>query len=176
MNKQILETLSWRYATKVFDSSKKLTEEQTKVILEAIRMAPTSFGLQNFRVVVVKDTETRAKLKEVAYGQSQVSDSSMFLVFCVQKEIGEKHIENHIKLHSETKGVEISSLDGYKQMLLGYINNKPAEALTSWATRQAYIALGFGLFAAAEIGVDSCPMEGFDTTSLTRFCHFMIKD
>jgi len=127
-------------------------------------MAPTSFGLQNFRVVVVKDTETRAKLKEVAYGQSQVSDSSMFLVFCVQKEIGEKHIENHIKLHSETKGVEISSLDGYKQMLLGYINNKPAEALTSWATRQAYIALGFGLFAAAEIGVDSCPMEGFDTT------------
>ncbi len=164
MPNKTIDALTWRYATKKFDPSKKLTPEQENIVLEAIRMAPTSFGLQNFRVVVVKKPEMKLKLREVAYGQPQVTDSAMYLVFCVQKNITEDDIQNHVELVGKTRGVEMASLDGYKQMLLGFINNKTPDELSSWAARQAYITLGFGLMAAALNDIDACPMEGFDNS------------
>ena len=158
----ILKQLEWRYATKIFDSQKKIKEEDLNELLEATRLAPTSYGLQLWKAFVVKNSETREKLKEVAYNQTQITDASHLLVFATPKIVDEKGIAQFIELITKTRNVSEESLEGYRKLMEGAIKNK-SEAVGEWSAKQAYIALGFLLETAALKSIDACPMEGFDS-------------
>lgn len=163
----ITQALSWRYATKKFDSTKKLSSDQLDFIAEAIRMAPTSFGLQPFRLVVVEDQQLREQLKAVSWNQEQITSASHLLVFAVLKDIGEKEINNYINLIASERNVNVSDLEGFKGMMANLFNLS-VEQKIEWAKKQAYIALGVALLSAAESKIDACPMEGFTPSEYDR--------
>ncbi len=160
----LIEKLNKRYATKSFDPTKKLTQQELNNVLEAIRLSASSLGLQGYRVLVVENPEIRQKLKEVSWNQTQITDASHLLVFAVDYDFNEKDADDYLKLVSSTRNLPLETLSGYADMVKGSLQ-RPADQLESWLTHQAYIALGFGLVAAAEAGIDSCPMEGFDPSA-----------
>lgn len=157
-----LSQLDWRFATKKFDSSKKVSDTDMTKILEAIQKAPTSFGLQLFHVHVVTDVATREKMLPLSYGQSQITDASAILVFSARTDVTER-IGSMIETLSGGNEEAKLAMKGYSDMMYGSASSRTPEQLQEWSARQAYIALGFGLAACAELGIDSCPMEGFDT-------------
>ncbi len=156
------EALRWRYATKKFDPTKKLSDAQLDQLLDAAQLSASSFGLQPYRILVVTDPAVRAKIREHAWGQTQVTDASHLLVFCPMRTIDEAYVKTFIELVSKTRGVPAENLKGYHDMMMGTISARPPEALAGWMRSQAYIAVGFLLSAAAQYGIDACPMEGFD--------------
>ena len=154
-----LKNLEWRYATKKFDG-KKVSDESLKKITEAIRLAPTSAGVQPFHVTIVTNPEIRAKLKEKAWGQEQITSSSHLLVFSARTDLADR-TEKLFALASAGVPDAKTAMKGYYDMLTG-IGKRTGEVAAAWSAKQAYIALGFGLAACAELEIDSCPMEGFD--------------
>lgn len=156
----LLQAFNWRYATKKM-TGEKISQDKLETILEAIRLAPTSLGLQPFECWVIQDIELRKKLTPLCYNQPQIEQSSALLVFAVWTKNFEEKAEKHIINMAETRGVNISSLDGYRTMCMDFLKSQSDEAKKTWAEKQAYIALGFGLSAAALLHVDSTPMEGF---------------
>jgi len=163
MNNEYIKKLEWRYAVKKFDPSKKLSDEQLSFILESGRLAPSSLGLQARNIVVVKNTEIREKLKEVARGQSQIVDASHLLVLCIRKNVGEQFVSHYMETIAKERGSNISTLDGFKKNILQFLSGKSENEIKEWCARQVYIMLGFILSACAENGIDACPMEGFDS-------------
>lgn len=161
-----LSQLEWRFATKKFDPSKKLSDEILGKIVEAARMAPTSFGLQPFRVFVVTNPETRKEIAGVAWGQSQVTEASHLLVFAARIDVMNR-VDEYIELLSSgdeaMKEKFAGMADTMRQFALGLGDNAMA-----WAAKQAYLALGFAMAAAAELEIDSCPMEGFAPAEVDR--------
>jgi nitroreductase len=161
--KNILESLKWRYATKQFDTTKKLTPDQLGMLLEAARLSPSSFGLQPWKFVVVTNPAVRAKLREAAWNQSQITDASALIVFCVRKDIDDVLVDSYMQSIAKTRSVPIESLKGFADSIKGSLKSRPTpDALKEWATRQVYIALGVLLTVAAHLDIDACPMEGFD--------------
>lgn len=160
--KNIIEALNWRYATKTYDAAKKLSPEQLNLMLESLRLSPSSFGMQPWKFILVSNPEVRAKLREAAWGQTQVTDASNLIVISVLKSVDENLIKKYIKTISEVRGVSEENLKGFEDMMIGAVNMKSPEARVEWATRQAYIALGVVLTAAAHEEIDATPMEGFD--------------
>lgn len=157
-----LSQLNWRYATKKFDG-REVPEAEVSKILEAIRMAPTSFGLQPFHVTIVKNAELKEKLKGAAYGQEQLTTGSHVLVFSVRSDI-DSVLEEYFTLASGGNAEVRTAMKGYEDMAKGSVASHPGADLKAWTAKQAYIALGFGLAAAAELEIDAAPMEGFDTS------------
>jgi nitroreductase len=164
----LIPALKWRYATKQFDHTRKVPEAAVKELLEAVRLAPSSFGLQPWKVLVITDPQLRAKIREHAWGQPQVTDASHLIIFAARKEIHEEYIEHFIKTTAEARNATIESLEGFRGMLLNSVKNMTPEAMTSWNQRQAYIALGILMLGAAEKHIDSCPMEGFDAKEVDK--------
>ena len=160
-----LSQLDWRFATKKFDSSKKVSDADMTKILEAIQKAPTSFGLQPFHVHVVTDAATREKMLPLSYGQSQITDASAILVFNARTDVTER-IDSMIETLSGGNEEAKLSMKVYSDMMYGSANSRTPEQLEAWTARQTYIALGFALAACAELSIDSCPMEGFDSKGL----------
>jgi nitroreductase len=158
----ILKQLNWRYATKTFDANKKISDADFDELLEATRLAPSSYGFQHWKGIVVKNSETRKLLREAAYNQPQITDASHLVVFATPKVIDEKAINEFIELIAKTRNVSLESLEGYKKSIAGAVGRKPGKELGEWEARQAYIAMGFLLETAALKNIDSCPMEGFD--------------
>ena len=158
----IIDKLKWRYATKKFDTNKKLSAEQLDLLLEAIQLAPSSIGLQHYKVLVIENPEVRAKLREAAYGQPQVTDASHLIVFAAETGIDEAYGKRFIDLVASTRNAPRESLAGLEGMVLGQINSRTPEQRVLWAQKQAYIALGVLVAAAADRGIDAGPMEGFD--------------
>lgn len=160
-----LENLNWRYATKKFDANKKVEEEKIQKIRDAIRLAPTSLGVQMFSVVEVENQEIKEKLKETAFGQPQIVDADRVFVFNARLD-SENRIEN---MFSNMSGgdteVRNTALAQYEGMVKGFVSNLDRDGLFTWSTKNAAIALGFALAAAAELNVDSCPMDGFNPSS-----------
>ena len=157
----LIQDLNWRYATKNMNGE-TVSDEKLTAILKATNLAATSYGLQPFTILVVSNKEIKLKLQEAAYGQAQVGSSSAVLVFAVPLKITTADIEGFINLVATTRSMPVEALDGYKGMILGTVGALPAEQQQIWSARQAYIALGTALAAAAEQKVDACPMEGFD--------------
>ena len=160
MAQTFLSQLDWRFATKQFDAKKQVSEVDLGRVLEAVRMAPTSFGLQPFQVLVVTDEALRAKLREASWGQSQVTDASHLLVFCARTDIT-AHIERYIDLIAGGDAETKAGLESFKGMMTQTVGALDATAGLNWSAKQAYIALGFALAACAELSIDSCAMEGF---------------
>lgn len=158
----IVEALKWRYATKRFDTGKKLSRAQLGMLLEAVRLSPSSFGLETWKVIVVEDPEIRTKLRAAGYGQPQITDASHLIVFAVKKDINDALVDRFIALVADTRGVSVQSLKEYGDMIKSSIKGKSPEELRGWAARQAYLALGVLLTTAAHDGIDASPMEGFD--------------
>lgn len=157
----LLNSLNWRYAVKVFEKGATLSPELVEAVLEAGRMAPSSYGLQPFRIVRIKNPETREKLRAASYDQSQITDASELLVLCRVKNITEAHIQDFVENISAVRGVPLSDIDGYKKVMTGDLMNRSAYDLVAWASKQIYIILGVMLTACADLKVDACPMEGF---------------
>jgi len=159
---ELLENLNWRYATKKFDPTKNVSEADLETIKEAIRLSASSYGLQLYKVLVVKNPELRAKLRPVTWNQPQVTDASHLIVFCNYTSVIPDHIDDYLKLKAKTQELDLDSLKGYGD----FIKNKMAEVTdaykSDWTSRQVYIALGNLLSACAELKIDACPMEGFE--------------
>lgn len=162
-NKQFVDALNWRYATKSFDASKKISPTDWETLEASLHLSPSSFGLQPWKFVVVENKDLRLKLKVASWNQSQITDASHLVVFCQRKNITTKEIDQHLNNIAKVRGVTLDSLKPYKDMMVGFVSRDPkAFDVNSWATRQVYIALGFFLLTAANLGIDSCPMEGID--------------
>lgn len=161
-NMSLVDKLKWRYATKKFDSTKKIAADKLQAMLDAVQLAPSSIGLQHYRVLVVEDAETREKLRVAAYGQSQITDASQLIIFAAETNINEEFGKRYIDNVAATRNVPREALAGFEGMVLGAINGRTPEQLLIWAQKQAYIGLGVLVTAAADQDVDICPMEGFD--------------
>lgn len=158
----LLRQLNWRYATKKFDSTRKISAEDWLALEQALVLTPSSFGLQPWKFVIVTDSETRQKLLAHSWKQTQVIDASHLVVLAIKKDLGEPEIDRYLSRIAEVRNVPVESLAGFRKMLIGSLVPPKAFHIDEWATRQAYIALGNFMTAAALLGIDTCPMEGID--------------
>jgi nitroreductase len=162
-NETILEQLNWRYAVKKFDPSKNVSDEDWATLEEALVLAPSSYGLQPYKFIVVTDEAMREKLRPACYGQPQITESSHLVIFAAKKELDDKFVEDFIELVQEVRGTTREMLEDYIGMIKGTMKQLRDNGLeVSWSQRQAYIALGILLETAAILGIDACPMEGFE--------------
>jgi len=159
--KTIIENLNWRYATKQFDITKELSAADLDYILEAGRLAATSYGLQPFKIIVVTDEAKKQELIGHAYGQGQVGVNGALIILAAQTNVDEAFITEFTTRIEATRGLPVGAVDGYKDMMVGSLTADTPENRLIWAQKQAYIALGTMMVAAAEKVVDGCPMEGF---------------
>ena len=160
------DSLSWRYATKRMTGG-KVPQEKVDKILEAIRLAPTSFGLQPFKVIVIEDEKLREEIFNTACQQPQIKEASHVLVFAANKKVTAEQVQEYMELIATTRGIPVESLDGFKAMFDGIVA-ATAEQNFVWTARQAYLAFGVGIVAAALEQVDATPMEGFNPQALDK--------
>jgi|SRR3989344_524318 len=158
---EILKALNWRYATKSFDQTKKVSENDLNEILEAIRLAPSSFGLQPWKFIVVENPELRKKIREVAFNQPKVTEASHLIVLCSKTDVSEEYIKEYVRDIAKTRNISIDSLKGFEDMMINFRKSHNNESIKDWAKKQTYIALGILLQTAALKGIDAGPMEGF---------------
>ena len=156
-----LENQNWRYATKKFDATKKITTEDLDILKEAIRLSSSSYGLQPYKVILVENPELRAKIQPSAWGQSQIVEASHVIVFANEINFGTTEIDNYIKNASETRAIPAESLKGYADFMKANITALSEDTRNDWTSKQTYLALGNLLNAAAELKIDVTPMEGF---------------
>ena len=156
----LLDSLKWRYAVKKMNGT-KIPAEKLNTIIEATRLAPSGFGLTPYSVIVVEDEETRKKLLPAFYNQAQVVDGSAVIVFAAWNTISEKEIAEYMQEIADQRGVAIDTLKDFSAAVNGSFKNKTPEQARVWADKQAYLALGFSLVAAAAEEIDATPMEGF---------------
>lgn len=156
-----ISQLNWRYATKKFDTKKLVSKNDLDAVLEAIRMTPTSFGLESYKIVVVSDQKTKDALREASFGQESVSTASHVIVLCARKDLFRVKNEKFDRISGgdATKREALSKFESLVRMVL--ILKKLTFSATSWSEKQTYIHLGFAMAACAELGIDSCPLEGF---------------
>lgn len=171
----LLDQLKWRYATKKMDSSKSVPTEKVEDILEAVRLTASSSGLQPYELIVITNKDIREKIKAIANNQTQITDCSHLIVFAAWDDYTAKRINDAFDMTENVRNFKNDAGVAYRQMLL---NNYPArgpEANFTHAAKQAYIGLGTALIAAADAGVDSTPMEGFDPKALDEILNLKEK-
>jgi nitroreductase len=157
-----LDNQNWRYATKKFDAAKKISASDLDFLKEAVRLSASSYGLQLYKVIIVENPELRAQLLPAAFGQTQVTDASHLFVIASQMNIGNTEIDAYLKNASEIRNLPIEALSGYGGFMKGTINAMSEDNKSNWTAKQTYLALGNLLNAAAELNIDSTPMEGFN--------------
>jgi nitroreductase/dihydropteridine reductase len=170
----LINDLEWRYAAKKM-TGESVSAEQLGNILAATNLSATSYGLQPFTVIVVSSTETKQKLQAAAYGQEQVGTASHVFVFAVPVKLTEKEVNAYIQNIAETRNLSIDELDVFKGMIMGSVDGLSPEELQTWSAKQAYIALGTALAAAAEEKIDACPMEGFNVSQFDEILNLAEK-
>ncbi|SEI85093.1 Nitroreductase [Sphingobium sp. AP50] len=162
----LIDRLNWRYATKKMNPDKRVPEDKIERILEAVRLAPTSSGLQQFEVIVVTNKDIREQIKAIAWNQEQVTDASHLIVFAAWDNYTADRINHMFDLVNDERGFRNEGWEAYRQMLLGTYPQRDAQTNFEHAARQAYVGLGIALTAAAFEEVDATPMEGFDPAAL----------
>ena len=159
----LIQSLEWRYATKIFDPAKKISADIWSALENALVLTPTSFGLQPYQFLIVQDVAKRATLVPQSWGQKQVVDCSHLVVFAARTEITTADVEKLISHTVKVRGIPVESLGFYRDMILGDIVNGPRSKVAhEWAARQCYIALGNLMTCAAILNVDACPLEGIN--------------
>jgi nitroreductase/dihydropteridine reductase len=158
----LLQLLEWRYATKKFDATKKVSAEELDTLLNTTQLAPSSYGLQPYTILVVEDAAIREQLKDAAYGQAQLTDASQVIVFAAETVINDNYVKRNIDLTAEVRQMDRAKLEPFESVILGAIGHKTEDERVAWAHKQAYIALGVLISAASELKIDTCPMEGLD--------------
>ena len=169
-NELLIDRLKWRYAAKQFDPSRKIPSDTWAALEEALVLTPSSFGLQPWTFVVVNDPEIRAKLRAESRNQSQITDSSHFVVFAARTSLDEAYIDRHLDRTAKVRSVDRGGLAEQRDRLVNLLVTGPrSKGIREWAARQAYIALGNFLTAAAVLGIDTCPMEGINLPKTDEF-------
>lgn len=158
-----IEALNWRYATKTFDASKKISTEDLDTLKKAIQLTASSYGLQPYTIFIVEDPETRKKLLEASYGQPQITEASQIVVFANMTTFDDTLVDDYITNASETRGIAKSSLQDYANTMKSTLSSLSPTEKSNWTAKQAYIALGNLLSAAATLRIDACPMEGLQS-------------
>jgi len=164
---RVLELMNWRYATKAMNGQ-KVDDEKINRILESIRLSPSSIGLQPYELIIVTNPELKKELRTAGNNQSQIEDCSHLVIFAVWDQYTPERINAWFDLVNEVRGVKS---EGWERMRTGIVSswpNRPQEQNYNHACMQAYIALGVGLIAAADEGVDATPMEGFNPSEVDR--------
>lgn len=163
------EELLRRYATKAFDSSKKISDADLADLLDALTYSPSSYGLQPWHFVVVTDPAVRTELRPHSWDQSQITDASHLIVLCAKTDMDAAYIEKYVESIMRARSLDASAVEGYKAMMLtNVLSGKTDEERKQWMEKQVYIALGFLMSACMTKGIDSCPMEGFDRAAYDR--------
>lgn len=160
-NETILQQLKWRYATKKFDPSRKIEDEDWSTLEQSLVLTPSSFGLQPWRFVVITGQGTKDMLKPISWGQRQVVDGSHVVVFAIRKNLSADDIDKFVTRTAEVQGSTVESLGGFRKVMVGALHGGTID-LNQWAALQVYIALGQFMATAAMMGIDTCPMEGID--------------
>lgn len=159
---QLVDALNWRYATRKF-AKKTIPTGEWNALEQSLILAPSSIGLQPWKFLVVTDAAVKERLMAAAWHQVQVVECSHFVVFAVRRNLGADHVERHIRRMAEVRGVTVESLDKFRTMVVGNLDKARSEGrLDTWQSHQLYIALGEFIASAAVLGVDTCPMEGFE--------------
>ena len=158
----LLQNRNWRYATKKFDPSKKISAENLDALLEAARLSASSYGLQPYHIFVISAPEIREQLKPVSWGQSQITDASHLLVFAGVNDFDQTLLDGYLNRVSNTRKIPLDNLKDYGDFMKSKLLGLPVQTKQQWAARQVYLALGNVMQAAAELAIDSCPMEGFE--------------
>tara|TARA_E500000318_G_C3498653_1_gene187474 strand:- start:201 stop:833 length:633 start_codon:yes stop_codon:yes gene_type:complete len=159
----VIENRTWRYATKKFDANKRVSEEDLQTLLEATRLSASSYGLQPYHVIVVSDQKVKEQLKPASWGQSQITDASHIIVFANATDFGEELVDDFLENVSNTRNIPMEGLKGYSDFMKSKLMDLPADTKGTWTAKQAYIAFGNLMQAAAELKIDTCPMEGFES-------------
>lgn len=163
-----IENLNWRYATKKFDPNKKVSQKDLDNLLEALSLSASSYGLQPYQIFVVEDMEVREKLKPVAWGQAQITEASHLIVLANQSTFGNELVDDYVKNVSTTRDIPFKDLEGYAEFMKSKLLGLSESAKATWTMSQTYIALGNLLSAAADLKIDSCPMEGFESAEFNN--------
>jgi len=166
---KIEQALSWRYATKHFDATKKIPADILNTLQEALRLAPSSFGLQPWHFVVVSNPDLRQELKAHSWNQPQIVEASHLVVITSLKAVTDHDIDRLINEIAETRNQSPGDLAGYRSMIAAHAKQlSEHNAVEAWTSRQAYIALGFLLSSAAMLGIDTCPLEGINPAEYNK--------
>ena len=159
---QLLTQLNWRYAVKQFDPTRKISPEDWAILENALILSASSWGLQPWAFVVITDEKTRERLFPSTWNQRQILDCSHYVVFTVKTKMTEEHIDRHIARTVEVRGGTIEKLKAYRDVIIGdVVTGERGGQSQEWAARQVYLALGNFMTSAALLGIDTCPMEGF---------------
>ncbi|PLK42428.1 NAD(P)H-dependent oxidoreductase [Emticicia sp. TH156] len=161
----LIDNLKWRYATKKMNGA-VVPQEKLDYILEAARYAPSSSGLQPYRIFVINNKEILEQIREFAYNQSQITDCSHLLVWAAWDEYTPERIKEVLTKTAEERGLPADSSEGYQKMLWGLYEPLGKEWHKNHSAKQAYISFGLAIAAAAEQKVDATPMEGFNTEKM----------
>lgn len=164
----VLAALSRRYATKQFDPSRSISEQDWDVIEQSLVLTPSSFGLQPWKFLVVKDPAIRAELQPESWGQPQVTEASHFIVLAARTDLTPADIDAWITRMAEVQGKSLDAVAPLRGMIAGFAEAKSCEERHQWNIRQVYVALGQLMTTAAWLDIDTCPMEGISTSSYDR--------
>ncbi len=159
----LIQSLKWRYATKKFDTTKSISVADMQIILEAIQLTATSYGLQAYKVLNIINKELRQQMQVASWGQAQVVDACDVLVFCAYTEITSDMVDTYVERKATIQHIPPKNLEGYSDFMKSKIQEKSPEELIEWNARQIYIALGNLLAICGELKIDACPMEGFES-------------
>lgn len=157
----LLENLNWRHAVKAYDKNKKVSQKDIDAIVEAARLAPSSSGLQPFKVIVVENQEIKEKLVQGALNPECMRDCSHVVIFAAWDRYTAERIDEVYNFTTDERGLPRGRFDSYTDQLKAIYLNQPAEENFAHIARQTYIALGLALAQAAELRIDSTPVEGF---------------
>ena len=164
----LIDALYWRYSTKKFDPSKKISDADLDELLESLRLAPSSYGLQPWKFYVVTDPAIRKELSQPTGSHPQLTDASHLLVLCAKTQMDEAHIDQYVQLMGKVRGMDAEAMHKSKERYISRMQSKSPEVMNEWTKKQVYIALGMLLTACALKKVDSCPMEGFDVEKVNE--------
>ena len=153
---------NWRYATKKFDVTKKVSDEDLGILKEAIRLSASSYGIQPYTVLIIDNPKIKVQLLPVSWGQSQIVDASQVIVFANVINIGAAEIDSYFENMIQARRIEMESVQGYADFMKSKVMSLSEEDRNIWTAKQTYLALGNLLNAAAELRIDVTPMEGFD--------------
>jgi len=158
----LLSSLNFRYATKKFDPARLIPEEEWEVLEHSLVLAPSSFGLQPWRFIVINSPDLRARLRQHSWNQSQITEASRLVVFTTRTDLTEPDVDRFMTRLAAVQGRDPSTLEGYRNVIVSFAAAMNREARQAWNARQTYIALGQFMTSAAVLGIDTCPIEGFD--------------
>jgi nitroreductase len=163
----LVRQLEWRYAVKKFDPTKKIPADVWAALERTLVLAPSSYGAQPWKFFVIEDPALREKLRPASWNQAQIVEASHLVVFAIKKRYDAADLDRYMARTAEVRGMEVASLEGFRKMVASHVS-APGFDVDAWSAKQVYLALGGFLTAAAVLGVDACPMEGFNPAEYDR--------